>query len=290
MGRFLATAVLGGLALALQPVSSPAQQFSNSGAPPSLDSTAGNRSSSLPPPPAGKSTIIGGEIRSVDPVLDQFVLRTYGEPPMKILFDERTQVFRDGVKVSVRNLGPEEHASVQTVLDGARVFALSIHILSPSSQGDNQGRVVEFNSRTGVLSVATSISPAPVEFVVPPDSSIVRQGQPEFVATSQGWADLVAGAIVSVTFHHDPKGGDIASRVVVLAVPGSHFVFTGNISVLDLDRGLVVVVDPRDGKSYEVSFDADRFPAIRNFQIGQSVSITAGYDGTKYTADTITAN
>src|ERR1700677_598669 len=72
----------------------------------------------LPPPPRGKSTILGGEIRAVDPVRDELTLKTFGERPLKILFDERTQVFLDGKKIRLHELHPAEHASVQPLLDG----------------------------------------------------------------------------------------------------------------------------------------------------------------------------
>ena len=102
-------------------------------------------SDSLPPIPRGKTTILGGEIRNFDPVRDQFSLQIYGQRPMKILFDERTQVYRDGVKDSSARLGPEDHASVQTILDGENVFAVSIHILSGSPEGECEGRVLRYN-------------------------------------------------------------------------------------------------------------------------------------------------
>jgi hypothetical protein len=60
---------------------------------------------SLPPAPQGKSTILGGAIKSVDPVRDQLTLKIYGQRPTKILFDERTQVYRDGKPVSLHDLG-----------------------------------------------------------------------------------------------------------------------------------------------------------------------------------------
>src|SRR5579864_1132713 len=66
--------------------------------------------SALPAMPSGKSTVLGGQIRNVDPVLDQFVLHIAGQRPMRILFDERTQVFRNGARIPLRELRPEEHA------------------------------------------------------------------------------------------------------------------------------------------------------------------------------------
>ena len=92
--------------------------------------------------PKGRSTILGGSIRSVDAVRDQMVLNVYGQKPMKILFDERTELYRDGKKVPLHTLGTAQHASVQTTLDGAKIFAVSVHILSEQPQGDYQGRVV----------------------------------------------------------------------------------------------------------------------------------------------------
>src|SRR5579863_1204224 len=84
--------------------------------------------SAIPPLPSGKSTILGGAIHDVDPVLDRFSLRIVGEKPITILFDERTQVFLDGKKIPLLDLRPASHASVQTILDGTSVFALSVHI------------------------------------------------------------------------------------------------------------------------------------------------------------------
>ena len=100
----------------------------------------------LPLPPGGKSTILGGQIRNVDPVLDQFTLGIEGQRPLKILFDQRTQLFRNGTIISLRELRSEEHASVQTVLDGGNVYALSIHVLSQTPEGECQGHVHELRS------------------------------------------------------------------------------------------------------------------------------------------------
>src|SRR6266700_5058688 len=86
--------------------------------------------SGLPALPQGKSTVLGGQITNVDPVLDQFTLRIFGQRPLKILFDERTQVYRNGTKIPLKDLRREEHASVETILEGTNVLAMSIHMLS----------------------------------------------------------------------------------------------------------------------------------------------------------------
>jgi hypothetical protein len=245
---------------------------------------------SLPPLPPGKTTIMGGQIRNFDPVKDQFSLQIYGQRPMKILFDERTKVYRDGVRIPVRNLGPEEHASVQTTLDGANVFAVSVHILSESPEGECEGRVVRFNSDKGELVVASQLSPAPVTLFVPANASIARVGEQEFTAEPSGLSDLVPGSLVSASFESGAARRNVITQIKVLAVPGATFAFTGNISYLDMRSGIMVLVDPRDGKSYQIRFDSALLPASQSLRPQSNVTVSATYDGTQYAANKITMN
>ena len=245
--------------------------------------------SSLPPLPKGKTTILGGEIRNFDPVRDQFSLRIYGERPMKIWFDERTQVYRDGEKIPVRDLGPEDHASVETILDGDNVFAVSIHILSGTPEGECEGRVVAYNPDTGELVVASQMSPAPVRFLVPANASIARVGEHDFTTRSSGLSDLMTGSL-SVSFEAGPARRNMAKEIKVMAVPGAAFEFSGNISFLDMHTGTMVIVDPRDEKSYQIHFDSARLPASATLHTQANVTVTATYDGTGYAANAITAN
>jgi len=245
---------------------------------------------SLPPLPPGKTTILGGQIRNLDPVRDQFSLRLYVQRPMKLLFDERTQVYRDGVKIPVRDLGPEEHASVQTTLDGDNVFAVSIHILSGSPEGECDGRVVRYDGNTGELTVSSSMSPVPIRLFVSANASIARVGEPRFTAEPSGLSDLVAGSLISASFEPGVAHRNIATQIKVLAVPGAAFQFSGNITFLDMHTGIMVLVDPRDGKSYQIRFDSVRLPTSESLHPQANVTVTATYDGSQYAANAITMN
>ncbi len=66
----------------------------------------------MPAAPQGKSTVVGGVIRDVDPLQDALSLKVYGGHPMNILFDARTKVYRDGVLAPLSELQAQEHASV----------------------------------------------------------------------------------------------------------------------------------------------------------------------------------
>jgi len=243
----------------------------------------------LPPVPVGTTTVVGGPIQGLDFVRDQFSLSLDGKRTMKILFDERTQVFRDGVKVPLRDLRPASHASVQTALDGSNVFAVSVHTLSKTPEGECRGSILRFNARNGELEVSTALSPEPVKLFVPADALIKREGQLAFTSKSSGRNDLVAGALVVATFRQGQSNRDVASQITILAIPGTSFVFAGSISHIDLSMGLLDVVDPQDGKSYEIHLSSARLPSNGNLHVGESVSVRAYYDGTHYQAAEITA-
>ena len=243
--------------------------------------------SALPAMPPGKSTVLGGQIINLDPVLDEFTLRVFGQRPMKIFFDERTQVYRDGKKVRLLDLRPEQHASVQTALEGPNVFALSIHMLSDVPQGEAQGRVLNYDADTRELTLGSSLSREPIRLVLREDTPVVREGQGAFSSASGGQADLVSGSLVTVTFEANDKGKAVANHVTVLAKPGSDFVFSGKLSSLDMHSGIMVLVDPRDQKSYQISFDPGVITTTSTLHPGDSVRVSAAFDGTRYTATDI---
>jgi hypothetical protein len=290
MDRFLAVIMLGGMAIIQLPVVG--AQSSQITAPPpgSTSETAAVDLPALPPLPRGKSTIVGGEIQNVDPVRDVLTLKVFGNQKMKILFDERTQVFRDGKKTSLRELGSANHASVQTVLDGTSVYAISIHVLSHLPEGEYQGRVLSFNSGNRELTISSALSREPFTLLVPVNTPLVRVGQPALSSENPGASDLVKGALISVKFEADSKGRGVVSQIAILAAPGSAFVFSGNLSALDVHSGTLVLIDPRDNQSYQVFFDSARLPGSYDLHTGDHVVVTTTYDGARYVANTITVD
>jgi hypothetical protein len=290
MRRLIPMIVVGGLALAQASfsASSPAQAFDS----PPAEKASGTVDDlpPMPPLPSGESTILGGAIRNIDPVLDQFTLNIFGERPIKIQFDARTKVFRDGVPVPLRELGPADHASVQTALDGTHVFAESIHILSQAPQGEAEGVVQSYDHQSGRLKINSALTPKPLRFFVPGGTSIVRAGQPEFTSTRSGEADLARGSLVVVSFSPDLDGRAVVRRVTVLAVPGSTFIFGGDVSFLDLASGSLVLVDSRDGKSYRIDCNPSRFPSVAKLHIGDNVTVNASFEDARYVATSITIN
>lgn len=288
MKRFPHFALLGALAV-FASVQSNAQAAHITDA--EIDLTASPSTKDLtgiPPLPRGVSTILGGSLRDVDPVLDRFTLQIVGEKPMKILYDERTQVFVDGKRIPLNQLHAAEHASVQTALDGTAVFAISIHILSQLQQGDYRGEVTAYDPSTGNLDVVPGKGATPIRVRVSSDTRFDRKGQEASGSTESGPADLRPGTLVSLQFDPDGKGRAAATQITVLATPGSRFVFTGNLLALDMRAGNLMLLDPRDNQNYQIDFLPGTMPNIQNVHAGQRVRISAEYDGTRYLAQDIT--
>jgi hypothetical protein len=244
----------------------------------------------LPPIPKGKSTVIGGEIRNVDPVRDQITLKVFGgNDTMKILFDERTQVYRNGERIPVLTLKPDSHASIETTLDGDRVFALRIHMLSQLPEGECEGQVISYSPGPGILVLNASLSRQPIRLRVPNGTPIGRVGQSSFAGGQRGMDDLARGTLVDVNFNAAGRNGEgVVTHINILATPGAAFTFSGNISMLDVHDGELTIVDPRDNQTYQFFFNASQLPITNKLHEGLMVQVTASFDGSRYMVTQIT--
>jgi hypothetical protein len=290
MGRLLAIAVFGSMTVTqavcidAKPQQTAVTQSDSETDPIPADMPA------LPSAPQGKSTVIGGEIRKVDAVRDQFTLAVFGGRPIKILFDARTQLYRDGIKLSPGDLHPGERASVETLLDETDIFALSVRMWSRPPEGDFQGQVLRYNPGTGELTISGTLSHEPIKLLVPAGTPVLRDEQAAFSSAPSGSSDLVAGALISIKFESNHQGRGVATQITILATPGSTFVFNGNVSFLDLHSGRLVLVNVRDEKSYQIVFDPARFPMSRHLHQGDRVTVTANFDGARYVASSMTVS
>jgi hypothetical protein len=244
----------------------------------------------LPPAPKGKSTVIGGEIRNVDPVRDQFTLKVFGAKgkPVKILFDERTQVYENGTRVRLLDLHPVDHASVETTLDGTQIFALRIHTLSQLPEGECQGRVVSYNPASGELKVNTVLSQEGITLRVPAGISVAAVGQNTSPGRPESLSDISRGSLIDVKFRSGSSGHGVATHIDILANPGSAFVFTGDLSFLDSHAGRMTIVDSSDDQTYQIVYDPSHLHIDRELHRGSHVRVATTFDGFKYVASEIT--
>ena len=235
----------------------------------------------LLPHPAGKPTLMGGTIVKVDRVRDEIVIGIFGGGKTRVLFDNRTHVYRDGTASSASALRDGDRVYVDTMLAGKDIFAKNVRVTTQVAMGQSAGQVVQYDSRRSELVLKDAISPQELRVRMLP-GTVISQGDRTLSAN-----DLLSGTLVAVTFQ--PGGSDlpVARQVSILAAPGSAFAFVGRVLHLDLHLGLLVVQDPRDQKSYEVAFDPRVIGVSDNLQEGSSVQITAAFDGARYVANSI---
>ena len=93
-----------------------------------------------------------------------------------------------------------------------------------------------------------------------------------------------------MTFGPEGRGRGIVQQVAILAEPGSAFTFMGKVMYLDVHRGLLVVQDPRDQKSYDIHFDPAKLRISDDLREGMDVTVTTAFDGNEYIANALTIN
>ena len=238
----------------------------------------------IPPLPGGKVTLLGGTIQKVDHIRDRLILQVFGGGRTAVLFDERTRVFVDGKGATLDDLKSGARTYVDTTLDGTQIFARNIRIVAQGATGQSSGQIVDFRPGSGELIVRDTISPEPVKMRLA-GNAVIQQGDRTVQA-----ADLRPGTLVTLTFAPGNGEAPIVRQVSILALPGAAFIFSGRIEHLDIRRGLLVVLDPRDNKSYEVHFDPTARHLTRDLRQGADVTVQATFDGRRYQSREIAVN
>ncbi len=221
-------------------------------------------------------SLVGGTLESIDRLRDRFILRPFGQGKLTIVFDPRTQFVRDGKASGALDMHPGDRLYVETVLDGTRVFAKTIHALTGAAMGTTFGQVIAYDAAQGSLSIRDQLSSRPVQFHVTPQTIITGAG-------------VGAGALVQVSFLPG-KGLGLVREILVLAAPGSVFNFAGRITFLDFASHELVLVNASDDNRYEIQFNpaALETDAKEHLQEGATVTVAARFNGQRYVAESVT--
>lgn len=234
----------------------------------------------LPPLPKSQTTLVGGTVHSIDQIRNRLTVQPFGGHSMKVFFDERTHIYRDGVPSTQLAIHKGDRVYVDTMLDGSKVFARNIRVVTGMEAADARGQITSNDPRTGRITVQDELSARPVIFRVTP-STVVNTG-----AGKSSIGELQPGSLVTVKFTPDRSNRDVAQEVTVIAAPGSVFTFYGKITYLNLSTRTLAVANESDQKTYDIKFT----PAAVDQQMlgeGKQVLVKARFDGTGYTADNI---
>ena len=238
----------------------------------------------LPPLSSGKATLIGGTIDKIDRVQDQLTVRVFGGEKMKIVFDPRTRIYRDGAPASAGDLRRGDRVYVDTVLDGSAVFARNIRLKTGAPVGESQGIILSFNRERNELTVRDLLSPHALKVRLSPSTRILEGDR----STSPN--RLVSGSLVAIKFGAQRDGRDLAQEISVLAVPGATFTFAGQVTSLDLRTGLLVLTSATNHKTYEIYIDPSKIAVDDRLRQGADVTVLTRFEDNRYVARSLTVN
>jgi hypothetical protein len=239
----------------------------------------------LPELPKNRVTLVGGTVRSLDEVMNRMVIQPFGgKKTMQVRFDSRTRFFRDGQPITLRDIQRAQRVYADTMLNGDRIFAKTIWIQTAVENGVSHGQITNLDVAHGTFTLRDELSEQPVKFHLAPNMVVKRGEQAGTVAdrtvTNLTVNDLKEGTLVSLRFSPERQ----VSEVTLLAAPGSAFSFAGRITYLDMSRKLIAIANDSDGKSYDVYMDAIAESIQRQLREGATVSVSAVFDGNRYSA------
>jgi hypothetical protein len=232
-----------------------------------------------PPMPKGKATLIGGIATHVDHVRNRLTIQPFGKgQKIKVVLDERSRVYRDGAETTVLGIRKGDRVYADTMLDGAKIFAKNVRVVTHMGPAEVRGQVLSANRADGTISVQDELSSKPVTFAV---SNATQYSAFRGTATS---SDVRQGSLVDVQFAPDKTNRAVAQEIIVLAKPGDEYIFAGTVTSLDMRTGTLAVDNLSDEQNYEIHFDPATVSNIHDLKVGSEISTHAMFDGKMYKA------
>ena len=236
----------------------------------------------LPPLPKHRVTLIGGTITKLDSVRNKMTVRPFGNgKSMRVVFDTRTSLLRDGVAAHERDLRLGDRVYLDTMLNGTQVFAKTIWIQAATPTGDGRGQVLDYDTRAGLITVRDELSQQPVRFRLTPTTVVKDNNQ---TGTT---SELAPGTLVSMTFGPQQDSYGTVREISVLARPGTSFSFFGKITFMDLSKRMFAIDNNTDGKNYEIHLEEVPQGSLRGLLEGSVVGVSAVFDGHHYVATSV---
>ena len=232
-----------------------------------------------PPLPKGKVSLIGGTVQKIDQIRNRMTVEIFGKGKMKVFFDERSHIYRNGVATTQLAIHKGDRIYIDTQSSQGKIFARNIQVQTNTDAASVSGQIVSFNSNNGTLVLHDALSSQPVTLKLTTATVISQQGQPG----TRG--DLLPESLVTVRYA--PTAGRPIKEVEVLARKGAQFPFYGTLTHLDLRSGLLAVDNKSDGKVYDIKFVPSRIGVTDELTAGAEVAVVTTFDGHDYTAQTV---
>jgi hypothetical protein len=167
------------------------------------------------------------------------------------------------------------------MLDGRRILARNVRVVTHSAPANARGQVMDFNN--GMMSIRDGLSARPVYFRVSDSTEVKRNG------TAASLAEVRLGSLIAVQFSPGKENRGVANTITLLAAPGENITFAGKVTHLDIRAGTLAVENRTDSLTYDIAFDRQgKLPS--NLMVGSDVTVAAVFDGRQYKASNINVN
>jgi hypothetical protein len=226
----------------------------------------------LPPLPAGKVSVVGGAVQQVDSVHDLLVIRVFGGRDMKVSFDTRTAIVQGNRPVRASSLRPGTPVSIDTVSNGATLFAKTIRVNSGAAGLEIRGQVVSYDAARNTATVRDDLSSSTMKITLYPRTAIT--------STGGGNATLREGELVHIKL-------STTGQRDLSAEPGRSYRFDGVLTAVDLRARTASISSPGDAGTFEVAIDRLDRESARNLREGDAVRVDAQFDGKRYIARSV---
>ena len=218
----------------------------------------------------------------MDHVRNRLTIQPFGGgTKVKLLVDERSHIYRNGAETTVLGIQKGDRVYADTMLDGSRVFAKNIRVITQPNLAEVRGQVIALHPDKGTISVQDQLSSRPVTFAV---GGITKYSSSKGAANS---GDVQPGSLVDVQFATDRQNRDVAQEIVVLAKPGDNYIFSGVVTGLDMHTNMLVLENRSDEQDYEVHFSSAALSDPRALRVGSEVTARATFDGKQYKASNV---
>lgn len=232
----------------------------------------------LPGGPRAKVGLVRGVVKRLDPIHDQLLIHSFGGGDVRIAFDGRTQLLPGNPGAYVTSIPKGSVVSVDTVIDGGKLFARSVRT-GPSNGAELNGQVLRYDAAKSQLTLRDPISPEGISLHVSPNATVVNQGQ---AASPQA---LSAGMLVKVWLAPTQNS---ATRIEILAQRGNSFTFEGRIVAVDLRSGVMALSNDSDKSVRELTIGSLDSGTLGLLREGANVNIQAEFDGDRYNVRSVT--
>lgn len=222
--------------------------------------------------PRGKTSLVRGVLKRLDSVHDQLLIHAFGGGDVRVAFDPRTKMLAGDVRTTFNTIPVGSVVSVDTVMDGGKLFAVSVRAGSTAAS-ELDGQVVRYDAAKSQITLRDPMNPENFSLKIAPSSVLLNQGK----ATSA--QNLVAGTIVRAWFSGAQR---TITKLEILAEPGHSFTFQGKVIAVDLRARVLSLSNETDDSIRELAIDSLNSDSLQLLKENANVRIVAEFDGERY--------